>query len=112
MQQARAPRSVFDEILALLQQGAGVDAIARCRQALTRFPEDVNILGLLGAALGDQGQFQEAEEVLLRVIDLTPTFAKPYEDLGTLLVQQGRFEDAVPLLARATAFIGSGACST
>ncbi|MCP5129834.1 MAG: sulfotransferase [Pseudomonadales bacterium] len=101
MQQARAPRSVFDEILALLQGGRHAEAIANCRQALSRYPDDVNILGLLGAALGDKGQFSEAEEILLRVIDLTPTFAKPYEDLGTLLVQQGQAERAIALLEKA-----------
>ena len=77
------------------------EAIATCRQALTRYPDDVNILGLLGAALGDQGKFAEAEEILLRVIDLTPTFAKPYEDLGTLVLQQGQAERAIPLLEKA-----------
>ena len=101
MQQARAPRSVFDNILGLLQQRRAEEAIARCRQALGSYPDDVNILGLLGAALGDRGQFDEAEEILLRVIDLTPTFAKPYEDLGTLLLQRGLAEKAIPLLERA-----------
>jgi tetratricopeptide (TPR) repeat protein len=101
MPQARAPRSVFDEILGLLQKRATADAIAACRTALSRYPQDVNILGLLGAALGDCGQFAEAEDVLLKVIDLTPTFAKPYEDLGTLLLQQGKAEQAIPLLEKA-----------
>ena len=101
MQQARAPRSVFDNILGLLQQRRAEEAIARCRQALGSYPDDVNILGLLGAALGDRGQFDEAEEILLRVIDLTPTFAKPYEDLGTLLLQRGLAEKAIPLLEKA-----------
>lgn len=101
MQQARAPRSVFDEILGLLQKRRVNEAIAHSRQALTRYPNDVNVLGLLGAALGDQGDYRGAEEVLLRVIDLTPTFAKPYEDLGTLLMQQGLAEKALPLLEKA-----------
>ncbi len=101
MQQARAPRSVFDDILGLLQQRRADEAIANCRQALDRYPDDVNILGLLGAALGDQGKYAEAEEILLRVIDLTPTFAKPYEDLGTLVLQQGQAERAIPLLEKA-----------
>jgi tetratricopeptide (TPR) repeat protein len=93
---------VFDEILGLLQQRRADEAIARCREAITRYPGDVNILGLLGAALGEQGQFGEAEQILLQVIDLTPTFAKPYEDLGTLLLQQGQAERAIALLEKAT----------
>ena len=101
MQQARAPRSVFDSILALLQQRKSEDAIAHCREALTRYPEDVNILGLLGAALGESGHFLEAEDILGKVIDLTPTFAKPYEDLGTLLLQQNKAEQAISLLEKA-----------
>ena len=101
MQQARAPRSVFENILGLLQKRATPDAIAACKTALTRYPEDVNVLGLLGAALGASGQFAEAENTLLKVIDLEPTFAKPYEDLGTLLLQQGKAEQAIPLLEKA-----------
>jgi tetratricopeptide (TPR) repeat protein len=92
---------VFENILGLLQKRATPDAIAACKTALTRYPEDVNILGLLGAALGDSGQFAEAEDILLKVIDLMPTFAKPYEDLGTLLLQQGKAEQAIPLLEKA-----------
>jgi tetratricopeptide (TPR) repeat protein len=102
MQQSRAPRSVFDEILGQLQSRQSVQAVASARQALSRYPNDVNILGLLGAALGDQGEFAEAEQTLRTVIDLTPTFAKPYEDLGILLLQQQRAEEAIPLLEKAT----------
>ena len=101
MLHARAPRSMFDDILGLLQARKADEAIARCRQALVQYPDDVNILGLLGAALGDHGEFREAEEILLRVIDLTPAFAKPYEDLGTLVLQQGEAERAIPLLEKA-----------
>ena len=95
MQQARAPRSLFDEILGQLQSREFDRAIANCREALLSFPHDVNILGLLGAALGDQGQFEEAQKVLNQVVDLAPTFAKPYEDLGTLLLEMGRRDEAL-----------------
>ena len=101
MQHSRAPRSVFDQILGLLQSRQTAQAIEDCRMALATYPDDVNILGLLGAALGEQGEFAAAEEVLRNVIDLTPTFAKPYDDLGTLLLQQQRAEDAIPLLEKA-----------
>jgi tetratricopeptide (TPR) repeat protein len=101
MQHSRAPRSVFDQILGLLQNRQTAQAIKDCRNALAAYPDDVNILGLLGAALVEQGEFAAAEEVLRNVIDLTPTFAKPYDDLGTLLLQQNRAEEAVPLLEKA-----------
>jgi tetratricopeptide (TPR) repeat protein len=100
MQVNRAPRSLFNDILQLLQDRKTEQALASCRKTLSQYPEDINILGLLGATLGDKGQFREAEKILHRVIDLAPTFAKPYEDLGTLLMQQQRAEEAIPLLEK------------
>ena len=100
MQANRAPRSLFNDILKLLQERKTEQALASCRETLSRYPDDINILGLLGASLGDQGKFEEAENILGKVIDLAPTFAKPYEDLGTLLMQQGRAEEAIPLLEK------------
>jgi tetratricopeptide (TPR) repeat protein len=101
MQQVRAPRSLFDGILGQLQAGESRQAVAACHQALHRYPDDVNLLGLLGAALGELGEYREAETVLRRVIDLAPTFAQPYEDLGTLLLQQQRPQEATGLLEKA-----------
>ena len=101
MRHARAPRRLFDDILQLLQANRASRAVEQCREALEEFPDDVNILGLLGAALGDLRYFDEAEEVLRRTVDLAPTFAKPHEDLGMLLVQQSRAEEALPLLEKA-----------
>ena len=100
MQANRAPRSLFNDILELLQERKTEQALASCRETLSRYPDDINILGLLGATLGDQGKFGEAENILGKVIDLAPTFAKPYEDLGTLLMQQQRAEEAIPLLEK------------
>ena len=102
MQQTRAPRSLFDDILQLLQARQTGQAVLSCRDVLARYPDDINILALLGAALGEQGDFEAAQETLNRVIDLAPTFAKPYEDLGALLVRQRKAEQAVPLLEKAT----------
>ncbi len=101
MQQSRVPRRLFDDIVAQLQSRQTEQAIAGCHALLARYPDDINILGLLGAALGDMRRFGEAEDILGRVIELAPTFAKPYEDLGTLLVQQHRAQEALPLLEKA-----------
>ncbi|MFT6286464.1 MAG: tetratricopeptide (TPR) repeat protein [Halieaceae bacterium] len=102
MTQSNAPRSLFETIVEHMQANQHDVAIARCREALSRYPSDINLLALLGAALGDQGEFEEAESALRKVIDLAPTFAKPYEDLGILFMHQKRPEAAVPLLEKAT----------
>jgi len=101
MHQSRAPRRLFDDILMQLQSRQTEQAIASCQLLLARYPDDINILGLLGAALGDEHRFDEAEKILHKVIDLAPTFAKPYEDLGTLLMQQHKAQEALPLLEKA-----------
>ena len=101
MQQSRAPRSLFDDILNQLQSRQTEQALASCQDVLSQYPDDINIMGLLGAAQGDLGRFKAAEETLGKVIDLAPTFAKPYEDLGTLLMQQQKAKEALPLLEKA-----------
>jgi len=101
MQRSRVPRRLFDDILALLQARKAEQAVAHCREVLRQYPDDINILGLLGAALGEMRRFDEAEQVLRHVIDLAPTFAKPCEDLGMLLMQQRKAAEAVPLLEKA-----------
>ncbi len=101
MQQSRVPRRLFDDILAQLQSRQTEQAVAGCRELLARYPDDINILGLLGAAFGDLRRFNEAEQILSRLIELAPTFAKPYEDLGTLLMQQHKAQEALPLLEKA-----------
>ena len=81
-----ASRATFDQIMQHLQQGEQETALQKCQAALQRTPNDVNMLGLLGAVLIQASQPREAEKYLRRTIELAPTFAKPHEDLGMLLV--------------------------
>jgi tetratricopeptide (TPR) repeat protein len=60
------------------------------------------MLALLGALLVKLDRNAEAESTLLQVIAEAPTFAKPHEDLGHLLVRQNRAQEALPHLERAT----------
>ena len=57
---------------------------------------------LLGALLVKMERREEAEATLREVIDAAPSFAKPAEDLGYLLLQADRAADALPFLERAT----------
>jgi tetratricopeptide (TPR) repeat protein len=87
-----------------------IDLIARaeygraeqlCTDHLRQHAEDVNILGLKGAVLIKLHLLEEAIEVLRRVVQLAPTFAKPQEDLGLALFETGRFDEARPVLENA-----------
>ncbi len=102
MQAHHAPKSVFDQAIALIGAGELGVALTRCRAALEKFPQDVNMRALLGALLVKMDRTEEAESVLREVIALAPTFAKPHEDLGHLLLQLKRPADALPVLERAT----------
>jgi tetratricopeptide (TPR) repeat protein len=96
-----APKSAFDEAIALINAAKLAEAQARCRETLERFPRDVNIMALLGALLVKLDRPAEAQELLLKAIAEAPTFAKPHEDLGHLLVGQNRPREALPHLERA-----------
>ncbi len=102
MQSQVAPKSVFDQALGLINAGDLAAAETRCRSALERFPQDVNMRALLGALLVKMERSGEAENTLREVVSAAPSFAKPHEDLGYLLLQANRPADALPFLERAT----------
>jgi tetratricopeptide (TPR) repeat protein len=97
-----APRAVFDEAVGLVGAGALAAAEACCRNALERWPGDLNMQALLGALLLKGNRLPEAEKLLRAVTEAVPSFAKPQEDLGFLLVESGRPAEALPFLERAT----------
>jgi tetratricopeptide (TPR) repeat protein len=97
-----APKSAFNETIGLITAGKLAAAEARCRAALKRYPGDVNMQALLGALLVKLDRREEAEKTLREVIDAAPSFAKPHEDLGFLLLQDKRPQEALPILERAT----------
>ena len=90
MRSLLAPKSVFDAAIALINSGDLGQAESLARSTLERYPRDVNMLALLGALLVKLERDEDAEQTLRRVIEAAPTFAKPHEDLGFLLVRLGR----------------------
>ena len=97
-----SPRTVLAEAVALAHAGKAGEAMERCRDALKRTPEDVNMTALLGALLLKARETEMAEKFLRRAIELAPDFAKPHEDLGCMLERCGRLEEALPFLSAAT----------
>jgi tetratricopeptide (TPR) repeat protein len=99
---AQTPAATVDEAIELVNTGRIDEAEALCRSELASRPDDVNVLGLLGAVLIKTQQFDEAEATLKETIRLAPTFAKPHQDMGYLLLEQKRPDEAVEYLQKAT----------
>ena len=94
-------KSTFSEVLELINDGHLSEASEVCGVAITKNPDDVNMLGLLGVVLIKMNDYEGAEKYLSKTIDLAPTFAKPHEDLGYVLLELGRSDEAVEVLQKA-----------
>ncbi|MBK9295196.1 MAG: tetratricopeptide repeat protein [Oligoflexia bacterium] len=56
---------------------------------------------LLAWVLSLKEQFDLAIELCQKAIDLNPQFGNPYNDIGSYLIQKGKFEEAIPWLQKA-----------
>jgi len=97
-------RRGFEDMFSLVKSGQFEQAELECRSFLERRPDDINVLGLLGAVLLKLGKSSDARQVLEKTIRLEPEFAKPHEDLGMLSLHEGNagqailyFEEAIRL---------------
>ena len=102
MTEALATRAAFNKAISLINAGNAGEALAVCEAAIEHDPGDVTMLALMGATLLKMGRTDKAEQALRRTIELAPSFAKPKEDLGYLLVQSSRYGEAVPILEDST----------
>ena len=82
-------RKAINDVFRLINSGQTEQAEVACRAYLDDSPDDVNILGLLGAILLKLGRSSDAKALLERAIELEPAFAKPHEDLGILFLREG-----------------------
>lgn len=55
-----------------------------------------------GWAYSFQGEYARAIEECLRAIELDPEFGNPYNDIGAYLIEQGKLDDAIPWLEKAS----------
>ena len=93
--------ALFKETINLINKGDLAGAAANCRRAVAADSSDVSSTALLGAILIKTKEPIEAEKYLREAIDLAPTFAKPHEDLGYLLLETDRSAEAVTCLENA-----------
>ncbi|NCF16419.1 MAG: tetratricopeptide repeat protein [Gammaproteobacteria bacterium] len=104
MTQTNETQLTLDGIFRLISTGQFGPAEEYCRSYLEQAPDDINVLGLLGAILLKLERPEDAQPVLEKTIRLEPEFAKPHEDLGFLHLRSGDpaqaiqcFEEAIRL---------------
>jgi tetratricopeptide (TPR) repeat protein len=71
-------------------------AIRELRRSEEKNPNDALTLVALGQAYSHRGLLAEAEDYLLRAIDIDQDFHEAYMSLSALYIQQERFEEAIP----------------
>ncbi len=87
--------SVFDRAFAAHRAGRLVEAERDYRAALAANPSDADALHLFGVLRHQQGQNQEAADLVGRAVALRPNDAALHLNLGNALKALGRIDDAI-----------------
>ena len=93
----------LQKAVALDQQGNLAGAMAAYQKVLSREPDNIDALFLLGRAYCQQGQFERGAELLRKAVSLAPSYGQAHNLLGMALGRLGRKEDALASFERATA---------
>ena len=94
-------RKLFEQVINLLKNGSESEAENLCRSQLAEYPRDVNFLSLLGSISLRKNDFAMAEKSLKTVAEIAPGYPRVQEDLGTVLLNMGRPQEAILHLQKA-----------
>lgn len=90
----------LQEAYELQTKGELEEAIGLYKKSIELFPTAEGHT-FLGWAYSYQGRYDEAIEECCRAIPLDPEFGNPYNDIGAYLIEQGKYEEAIPWLEKA-----------
>ena len=80
--------------------GRAAEALAPARRLVELAPDQADARRLLGVVLHDAGQPETAQVALQQALDMDPTLVDAMVDLGGLLIEQSKVDEAIPLLGR------------
>ena len=101
------PKDFLQDYIALKQINTLVDrrhygeARAICTNLLTRRPEMVQALSLMGGIYYAEGELEKAAEYFRKTVQLKPDSAEDHMDLGLVLAQMGNKNESVEHLSEA-----------
>lgn len=76
------------------------DAVELYKRSIAVYPT-AEAYTFLGWSYSMVNRLDEAIEMCTRAIETDPTFGNPYNDIGAYLIEQGKFEEAIPWLENA-----------
>ena len=95
-----AAAEFFRQAYEMQMAGDYARAIELYTRSLELFPT-AEAYTFRGWAYSYLGNYQRAIEDCLQAIQVDPDFGNPYNDIGAYLIEQGKWDDAVPWLEKA-----------
>jgi len=92
---------LFQQAYVLQMQGDLEIAVQLYRKSIELYPT-AEAYTFLGWTYSFQGRIDEAIEQCKNAILIDPTFGNPYNDIGAYLIGQGKLDEAIPWLEKAT----------
>ena len=96
------------EALTLWEHGTGLLQGGRVDEAIAAFTRSIDLYPTAeaytfrGWAYSFQDRIDDAIAECHKAIETDPTFGNPYNDIGAYLIRQGKLDEAIPWLERAT----------
>ena len=89
------PQEVINDLINIYNQGQ-ISAVVKQSQALTeQYPNAYIVWNILGASIAQTGKLEDAIEAYKKTISLKPDFADPYYNMGNVLKNQGKLDQAI-----------------
>lgn len=91
---------LFERAYKAQTKGEFGDAIDLYKRSLSKFPTP-EAYTFLGWTYAMMNRYDEAIEMCHKAIEVDPGFGNPYNDIGSYLIEQEKWEEAIPWLQKA-----------
>jgi len=106
-----APSIWYNWVVCLLESGERDRALDVANEVLKKLPERWESYHLVGTCLGSLDRYEEAENLLLKALELAPLSPEVWNNLGLLHYWQGRNKEAYEEFYLAAAYEPDDKCS-
>ena len=89
------PKDQWDTLIELYNKGQLTAAVANAGLLVSKFSSSFLLWNILGAANLGLGKLPEAEVGFRKAVELNPSYAQGFNNLGITLKDQGNLEDAI-----------------